>query len=173
MTCPPGCWPRVPAAAGWPPAPRHRPPRYPARSSSPAAAAPARPSGPLPASACIVAIAAAAFFIAAPGSSTPAPTPDTAADGPLARANLPIPRQVSGTWSGTIHQTNPSLIAVKLTLPGGSKRGTLAYPQLDCIGQLALVSARQSVLTFRLAITTGRKTARTAWSSWPSAVPAR
>jgi len=109
--------------------------------------------------ACIVAIVAAAFFITGrhSGSGAPPPTPHTAANGPLARANLPIPRQVSGTWSGTIHQTNPSLkIAVKLTLPGGSKRGTLAYPQLGCAGQLGLVSASHSVLTFRLAITTGR-----------------
>ena len=78
-------------------------------------------------------------------------------DGPLAKANLPIPRQVNGTWSGTIHQTNPSLsVAVRLTLPGGSTRGTLAYPQIGCTGRLGLVSAGHSVLTFRLAITSGQ-----------------
>ena len=49
------------------------------------------------------------------------------AGGPLAKANLPIPGQVNGTWSGTIHQTNPSLsLAVRLTLPGGSTRGAFA-----------------------------------------------
>jgi hypothetical protein len=109
--------------------------------------------------ACIVAIAAAVFFITGghPGTGTPAPTLDTTARGPLARANLPIPRQVNGTWSGTIHQTNPSLsVAVRLTLPGGSTRGTLAYPQIGCTGRLGLVSARHSVLTFRLAITAGQ-----------------
>ncbi len=109
--------------------------------------------------ACIVAIAAAAFFIAGrhPGSGTGARTADTTADSRQAKGNLPIPQQVSGTWSGTIHQTNPSLkIAVRLTLPGGSTRGVLAYPQLACTGRLGLVSARQSVLTFHLAITTGR-----------------
>ena len=109
--------------------------------------------------ACIAAIVAAAFFIAGrhPGTGAPAPRPDTAADGPLARTNLPIPRQVNGTWSGTIHQTNPSLsVAVRLTLPGGSTRGTLAYPQIGCTGRLGLVSAGHSVLTFRLAITSGR-----------------
>jgi hypothetical protein len=64
---------------------------------------------------------------------------------------------LNGTWSGTIHQTNPSLsVAVRLTLPGGSTRGTLAYPQIGCTGRLGLVSARHSVLTFRLAITSGR-----------------
>jgi len=109
--------------------------------------------------ACIVAIAAAAFYITGrhPGTAAPARTPHTTANGPLAKAHLSIPRQVNGTWSGTIHQTNPSLkLAVKLTLPGGSTRGTLAYPQLGCAGRLGLVSAKGPVLTFRLAITTGR-----------------
>jgi hypothetical protein len=109
--------------------------------------------------ACVVAIAAAVFFITGrhPGTATPARTPHTAAEGPLAKANLPIPSQVSGIWSGTIHQTNPKLkLAVKLALPAGSKRGTLAYPQLGCTGQLGLVSAKGPVLTFRLVITTGR-----------------
>ncbi|HET7245668.1 MAG TPA: hypothetical protein VFJ07_12635 [Streptosporangiaceae bacterium] len=109
--------------------------------------------------ACVVAIAAAVFFITGrhPGAGTPARTRATTASGPLAKANLPIPRQVNGTWSGTIHQTDPSLkLAVKLTLPGGGKRGTLAYPQLGCTGQLALVSVKGPVLTFHLAITTGR-----------------
>jgi serine/threonine protein kinase len=109
--------------------------------------------------ACILAIAAAAFFITGrhPGSGTPAPAPDTAASGPLPKANLPIPQRLNGIWSGTIHQTDPSLkLAVKLTLPGGSTLGALAYPQLGCTGRLGLVSARNSVLTFRLAITAGR-----------------
>ena len=109
--------------------------------------------------ACIAAIAAAVFFITGrhPGTGAPAAGPGTAADGPLAQANLPIPRQLNGTWSGTIRQTNPSLsVAVRLTLPGGSTRGTLAYPQIGCTGRLGLVSARHSVLTFRLAITSGR-----------------
>src|SRR5262249_37491746 len=109
--------------------------------------------------ACIVAIAAAAFYITGrhPGTAAPTRTPHTTANGPLAKAHLSIPRQVNGTWSGTIHQTDPSLkLAVKLTLPGGSTRGTLAYPQLGCAGRLGLVSAKGPVLTFRLAITTGR-----------------
>ena len=109
--------------------------------------------------ACIAAIAAAVFFITGPhtGNGTAVQTPDTAADGPLARTNLPIPGQVNGTWSGTIHQSNPSLsVAVRLTLPGGSTRGTLAYPQIGCTGRLRLVSAGHSVLTFRLAITSGQ-----------------
>ena len=108
--------------------------------------------------ACIVAIAAAVFFITGPHPGTPARVHHTTASGPLARANLPIPGQVNGTWSGTIHQTNPSLsLAVRLTLPGGSTRGTLSYPQIGCTGRLGLVSATHSVLTFRLAITSGQK----------------
>jgi eukaryotic-like serine/threonine-protein kinase len=109
--------------------------------------------------ACIVAIAAAALFITGrhPGTATPARTRDTTTNGPPAKAAVPIPQHVNGTWSGTIHQTDPSLkLAVKLTLPGGSTRGTLAYPQLGCTGQLGLVSARHSVLTFHLVITTRR-----------------
>ena len=109
--------------------------------------------------ACILAIVAAVVFITGGhlGAGTPAPVPDTAADGPLASAALPIPRQLNGTWAGTIHQTNPALsVAVRLTLPGGSRHGTLAYPQIGCSGRLGLVSAGHPVLTFQLAITAGR-----------------
>jgi eukaryotic-like serine/threonine-protein kinase len=108
--------------------------------------------------ACILAIVAAVVFITGrhPGAGTPAPAPDTAAAGPLT-ATLRIPRQLNGTWSGTIHQTNPALsVAVRLTLPGGSRNGTLAYPQIGCSGRLGLVSAGHPVLTFRLTITSGR-----------------
>jgi len=112
--------------------------------------------------ACVAAIVAAALFILGrhPGAGTPVPRPDT---GPVATAALTIPRQLngtllSGTWAGTIHQTNPALsLAVRLSLPGGSRQGTLAYPQLRCTGRLALVSAARSLLTFNLAITSGRK----------------
>jgi hypothetical protein len=109
--------------------------------------------------ACVVAIAAAAFFITGhrPGASGPGPQPDTPVAGPLATAGLLIPAQVNGTWSGTIHQTNPSLrVAVRLSLPGGSRHGTLAYPQIGCTGRLGLASDENSLLTFRLAITSGQ-----------------
>ena len=110
--------------------------------------------------ACVLAIVAAAFFILGrhPGAGTPAPEPDTTTTtGPLARAGLPIPRQLNGTWSGTIRQTNPALsVAVRLSLPGGSTHGTLDYPQMGCTGRLGLTSARDAVLTFRLAITSGK-----------------
>jgi hypothetical protein len=109
--------------------------------------------------ACVLAIAAAAFFILGrhPGAGTQAARRHTAAAGPLASAALPIPAQVNGTWSGTIHQTNPRLnVAVRLSLPGGSRHGTLAYPQIGCAGRLTLTSATHTALTFRLAITSGR-----------------
>jgi hypothetical protein len=107
----------------------------------------------------VLAIVAAVVFITAhhPGTGTPAPTPDAAASGPVATADVPIPQQVSGTWTGTIHQTNPGLnVAVRLSLPGGSEHGTLSYPQLGCTGRLALTSARHALLVFRLKITSGR-----------------
>jgi serine/threonine protein kinase len=147
-----------------------------ARRSRPASRAPA-PAAPVPSDkppprrgrsgavlwaiaclACIVAIVAAAFFILGrhPGAGTPAPRPDAAGHPPATTA-LPIPQQVSGTWAGTIHQTNPALrLTVRLSLTGGSRHGTLAYPQLGCTGRLALTSATPSLLTFRLAITSGR-----------------
>jgi len=108
---------------------------------------------------CLLAIVAAAAFITRhhPGAGTPAPTPDAAASGPVATADVPIPQQVSGTWTGSIHQRNPVLnVAVRLSLPGGSDHGTLSYPQLGCTGRLSLTSATHALLTFRLKITSGR-----------------
>jgi serine/threonine protein kinase len=108
---------------------------------------------------CVLAIVAAVLFITGrhPETGTPAPTPDAAASGRVATTNLPIPQQVSGIWAGTIHQKNPALdVTVRLSLPGGSKHGTLSYPQLGCTGRLGLTSAKPALLTFRLAITSGR-----------------
>ena len=47
-------------------------------------------------------------------------------------------------------------MTVRLSLPGGSTHGTLDYPQIGCTGRLGLTSARHAVLTFRLAITSGK-----------------
>lgn len=108
---------------------------------------------------CVLAIVAAVVFITGhhPGAGTPVPTPDAAASGPVATADVPIPQQVSGTWTGTIHQRNPVLnVAVRLSLPGGSEHGTLSYPQIGCTGRLSLTSAKHALLTFRLRITSGR-----------------
>ena len=109
--------------------------------------------------ACVLAIVAAVIFITGrhPVAGTRAPAGDTSADRSLATADLPIPRQLNGIWSGTIHQTNPAInVAVHVSLPGGSTHGTLAYPQIGCTGRLSLTSDRRSVLTFRLAITSGK-----------------
>jgi hypothetical protein len=108
--------------------------------------------------ACLVAIAAAAFFILGrhPGTGTPKPRPASPGRSPATTA-LPIPLQVNGIWVGTIHQTNPTLdLAVRLSLPGGGRHGTLTYPQIGCTGRLALTSAARSLLTFHLAITSGQ-----------------
>jgi hypothetical protein len=108
---------------------------------------------------CLVAIVAAVVFITGhhPGAGKPTPTPDAAASGPVATADVPIPQQVSGTWTGTVHQTNPVLnVAIQLSLPGGSEQGTLSYPQLGCTGRLGLTSAKGALLIFHLKITSGR-----------------
>jgi hypothetical protein len=106
---------------------------------------------------CVLAIVAAVGFITArhPGTSA---TPDGTAGSPLATTDPDIPRQVNGTWAGTIHQKNPAFdVAVRLSLPGGGEQGTLSYPQIGCTGRLGLISARSALLTFRLVITSGRK----------------
>jgi hypothetical protein len=108
---------------------------------------------------CVLAIVAAIVFITGrhTGTGTPTPTPDAAVGTRVATTDLPIPQQVSGTWAGTIYQKNPKLnVAVRLSLPGGSEHGTLSYPQLGCTGRLALTSAKNALLTFHLAITSGR-----------------
>jgi len=107
--------------------------------------------------ACVLAIAAAVIFITGRHPGAGAPAAGTSADRSLAAARLPIPRQLSGTWSGTIHQTNPAIdVAVRVSLPSGSSYGTLAYPQIGCTGRLSLTAYRRAVLTFRLAITAGK-----------------
>ena len=107
--------------------------------------------------ACVLAIAAAVIFITGRHPGAGAPAAGTSADRSLAAASLPIPRQLSGTWSGTIHQTNPAIdVAVRVSLPSGSSYGTLAYPQIGCTGRLSLTAYRRAVLTFRLAITAGK-----------------
>ncbi len=108
--------------------------------------------------ACVLAIAAAAFFIAArhaapPGAVTHRPT--AGANGhPAARG---IPAQFAGRWSGTVHQTNPALsVTVQITLAGGTTHGTIGYPQLGCSGKLGLLSKGHGLLTLGLTITSGQ-----------------
>jgi serine/threonine protein kinase len=111
---------------------------------------------------CVLTIVAAVVFITGRhlGTPTPTPTPDAAAATRAATTVLPIPRQVSGTWAGTVHQKSPKLnVAVRLSLPGGGKHGILSYPQLDCTGRLTLTSAKTALLTFHLVITSGHNCA--------------
>jgi serine/threonine protein kinase len=110
---------------------------------------------------CVLAIVAAIVFIAGRHAGTPAPTstPHAAASTRVATTDLPIPQQVSGTWTGIIHQVNPKLnLVVRVSLPGGSEHGSLSYPKLGCTGRLALTSATTVLLTFHLVITSGGST---------------
>jgi hypothetical protein len=141
-------------AAGRAPIPARVPARHPPRRGRSRAVAWATACA-----GCLLAIGAAVVFITGhhPGTGTPSPTPHAAPNGPVATADVTIPQQVSGAWTGTIHQTDPVLsVAVRLSLPGGSEHGTLSYPQLDCTGRLGLTSAKHALLTFRLKITSGR-----------------
>ena len=107
---------------------------------------------------CILAIAAAAFYIA--GRHVPPPAAaNRATDGAKSRqhAHRGIPAQFAGNWSGTVHQTNPALnVTVQITLTGGTTHGTIGYPQLGCSGKLGLLSAGHGLLTLGLTITSGQ-----------------
>jgi hypothetical protein len=65
---------------------------------------------------------------------------------------------LAGNWSGAVHQTSPVLTAtVRISLPAGSARGTIAYPGLGCSGRLDIVSAARDRLTLDQTISSGRK----------------
>jgi hypothetical protein len=111
--------------------------------------------------ACVLAIAAAAIYIAGRHSPPPAAA---VSHGHAARkgAHLAAPRQAipadfAGNWSGTVHQTNPGLtVTVQITLTAGTAHGTIGYPQLGCSGKLGLLSQRHDLLTLGLTITSGQ-----------------
>ncbi len=72
-------------------------------------------------------------------------------------AHRAIPTQFAGSWSGTVHQTNPALnVTVQITLTAGTAHGTIGYPQLGCSGKLGLLSAGHGLLTLGLTITSGQ-----------------
>jgi eukaryotic-like serine/threonine-protein kinase len=115
--------------------------------------------------ACLLAILAAVVFIthhrqpltrasaaaAFPGRSGGSPSPARS----TARAS--VPAQLGGTWTGTVHQTNPVLsVGVKISLTAGSPGGTVAYPPLKCTGSLSVISAAPGRVTLRQAIQVGR-----------------
>jgi hypothetical protein len=108
----------------------------------------------------VVAIAAAAIYIIGQ-SGTPAaarhPAAGRASPGHRQRPQQAIPAQFAGSWSGTVHQTNPALdVTVQLTLPPGTSHGTIGYPQLHCTGRLGLLSEGPGLVTLSLTITSGQ-----------------
>jgi hypothetical protein len=110
--------------------------------------------------ACVLAITAAAVYIAGRHSAPPAAIRHrhaVRATSHLTESQPAIPAQFAGRWSGTVHQTNPALnLTVQLMLTKGTAHGTISYPQLGCTGTLGLLSAGHSLLTLRLTITSGQ-----------------
>jgi hypothetical protein len=112
--------------------------------------------------ACVLVIAGAAVYItgrhAAPGhAARPKATPRAPAGGHRETPQQSIPAQFAGSWSGTVHQSQPALtVTVHLTLDGGTAHGTIGYPQLGCSGKLGLVSEAHDQLTLGLTITSGQ-----------------
>jgi hypothetical protein len=109
--------------------------------------------------ACVLAIAAAAIYIVGQ-SGTPAAAKHAAAvhqGDAKHRAQRAIPARFAGSWSGTVHQTNPALaVTVQLSLPAGTAHGTIGYPQLHCTGRLGLLSEGPGLVTLSLTITSGQ-----------------
>jgi eukaryotic-like serine/threonine-protein kinase len=106
--------------------------------------------------ACLLAIAAAAIYIIGrPG--THAPAGKRKATTALAAPRPTIPARFAGSWSGTVHQTDPALaVTVQLDLPPGTAHGTIGYPQLHCAGRLGLLSETPGLVTLSLKITSGQ-----------------
>ncbi len=106
--------------------------------------------------ACLLAIAAAAIYIIGrPG--THAPAGKRKATTALAAPRPTIAARFAGSWSGTVHQTDPALaVTVQLNLPPGTAHGTIGYPQLHCAGQLGLLSETPGLVTLSLKITSGQ-----------------
>jgi hypothetical protein len=112
--------------------------------------------------ACVLVISAAAIYItgrhAAPGTlARQKATPRAPAEGQLKTPQRSIPAQFAGSWSGTVHQSDPALaVTVQITLTAGTAHGTIGYPQLDCRGTLGLVSEGHDQLILGLTITSGQ-----------------
>jgi hypothetical protein len=84
-------------------------------------------------------------------------TPRAPAEGHRATPQQSIPAEFAGSWSGTVHQSDPALtVTVQITLDGGTAHGTIGYPQLRCSGKLGLMSEAHDQLTLGLTITSGQ-----------------
>jgi eukaryotic-like serine/threonine-protein kinase len=109
--------------------------------------------------ACLLAIAAVAgYIIARPGAPAAGRHKAAPAEDHLAAPQPAIPARFAGTWSGTVHQTDPALaVTVQLNLPPGTAHGTIGYPQLHCTGQLGLLTEEPGLVTLRVKITSGQR----------------
>jgi eukaryotic-like serine/threonine-protein kinase len=117
---------------------------------------------------CVLAIAAGAVFIFRPHRHPATVQPSALAPGSPGASTTSLPRplpsarapaSLAGSWSGTVHQTNPALtVTVRISLRAGSATGTITYPQLRCSGRLAIVSVARGRLTLDQIIGSGRKT---------------
>jgi hypothetical protein len=99
---------------------------------------------------CVLAIVAAVAVLTRGHprvSSTPAASGHTVEDH--------VPAGMTGSWAGTVRQTNPPL-AVTVHLVLGSRSGRVAYPALGCSGSLSVVAASPARVVVRQTIGTGR-----------------
>jgi hypothetical protein len=111
--------------------------------------------------ACVLAITAAAVYITGQHATSPVAKPKASlrlpTGGHRETPQRSIPAQFAGSWSGTVHQSDPALsVTVQITLTGGTAHGTIGYPQLGCSGKLGLMSEGHDQLTLGLTITSGQ-----------------
>lgn len=106
--------------------------------------------------ACLLALAAAGWFIALrPGGGRASLSASADAAASPARA---IPPAMAGSWAGQVHQTAPVLsVTVRIVLVAGSPGGTITYPALGCSGRLQMVSGGGGAVTFAQRIDQGRE----------------
>lgn len=110
--------------------------------------------------ACLAVLAAAGWFLLGRPGGSRASMVTASSSGTSAPATRPpsVPAGMTGTWRGQVRQTAPVLaVTVRITLAGGSPRGTIDYPALGCYGRLRAVSGAAGALTLALHITQGRQ----------------
>jgi hypothetical protein len=109
----------------------------------------------------VLILAAAAVLVHLRGAGPgPGPAQDRPPGSPSPHPGTPapvIPDWLAGTWSGTVHQTNPVLsVPVTIRLAPGLRSGAVSYPSLHCSGTLTVTSAGLGRATVRQNIVTGR-----------------
>lgn len=126
--------------------------------------------------ACLLALAAAGWFISlrprgrlAGETGTASGHPGSASPGRAA-----VPAAMAGTWAGQVHQTAPVLaVTVRITLTARQAAGTIDYPALGCSGTLRPVSGNAGTVTLALHITAGRRSCEDGMVSLTSQGPGR